>query len=140
MPDSNRIPAFREPNASSARLLEGCHILVVEDDCIQCDGIVASLSDAGATIIGPAINLNDAMQLCDKGGIHFAVVDIDLGDGPSFDLAWHLRRLQVPFLFVTAYECREIPPGLEDVTCLEKPFAGYVLVDAAARTAGGISA
>ena len=140
MPVSNRVPANSDPDASSARLLEGCHILVVEDDCIQCDGIVASLSDAGATIIGPAINLNDAMQLCDKGGIHFAVVDIDLGDGPSFDLAWHLRQLKVPFLFATGYECRKIPPGLEDVACLEKPFAQHALVHAAARTAGGISA
>ena len=78
------------------RRLDGLHVLVAEDDHIQCDGIVACITDFGATVVGPAHNLSEAHQLVTSNSIDIAVVDIDLGDGDTFDLARVLQSKGLP--------------------------------------------
>ena len=110
------------------RRLDGLHVLVAEDDHIQCDGIVACITDFGATVVGPAHNLSEAHQLVTSNSIDIAVVDIDLGDGDTFDLARVLQSKGLPFIFATGYNCRKVPPDFGHVRCLEKPFTEDALV------------
>ena len=120
------------------RRLDGLHVLVAEDDHIQCDGIVACITDFGATVVGPAHNLSEAHQLVTSNSIDIAVVDIDLGDGDTFDLARVLQSKGLPFIFATGYNCRKVPADFGHVRCLEKPFTEDALVsslvDAISRT------
>jgi DNA-binding response OmpR family regulator len=50
-----------------------------------------------------------------------AMIDINLGSGPSFDLAKRLRQQHVPFVFVTSY-ADMIPVEFADIRCLHKPI------------------
>ena len=114
-------------NDAEQRLLDGLHVLVAEDDQLQCDGICSAIADFGATVVGPAHSKSEAHRLAISAAIDIAVVDIDLGDGDSFDLARTLKSQGRPFIFATGYDCREIPPDFSQVKCLEKPFSEHAL-------------
>lgn len=115
---------------ASQRPLEGVHVLVAEDDHLQCDGICSVITDIGASVVGPAHSLSEAHRLVTSRSIDIAVVDIDLGDGNSFDFARILTSQNLPFIFATGYDCRQIPADFEQVKCLEKPFTEHALVSA----------
>ena len=112
------------------RLLGGVHVLVAEDDHLQCDGICSVITGVGASVVGPAHSLSEAHRLVTSNSIDLAVVDIDLGDGDSFDFARILQSRCLPFIFATGYECRNIPSDFGQVKCLEKPFTEHALISA----------
>jgi len=120
----------------NGRRLDGLRILVAENDYIQCDGIVSCLAAMGATVVGPAHSLPEARQLLASNSIHFAIIDINLGDGVSFDLADALQSRSLPFIFATGYDCRNIPPELRHIKCLPKPFTEHALVSLLVDTVG----
>ena len=68
-----------------------------------------------------------------EGSIDAAVLDINLGGGPAFEIARDLNGRQVPFLFATGYDSAAIPDDLERAPRLEKPFGGPALVTAVSR-------
>ena len=111
------------------RQFSGLHVLVAEDDYIQCDWIVACLSDLGASVVGPAHCALQAHELLASERVQFAIVDLDLGDGVSFELAGGLHSRQVPFIFATGYDCLEIPAEFAHIRCLLKPFTERALAD-----------
>ena len=65
----------------------------------------------------------------ERSGAPEQVVDINLGRGPTFEIASMLTEKQVPFLFVTGYDQAAIPPEYESVRRLEKPFKGLDLIE-----------
>jgi two-component SAPR family response regulator len=62
-----------------------------------------------------------------------AIIDINLGSGPSYDVAASLRASQVPFLFVTGYDAGAIPPEFSDIERLEKPVNEFRMLHTLAR-------
>ena len=115
-------------------LLHGLNILVVEEDIVQADGICACVANAGAIVIGPAVEPGAAVALIATNGVDLAVVDVDLEDGRSYEVAGHLLQAKLPFLFVTGYECGAMPAEFGHVPCVEKPFSNARLVLALADT------
>jgi DNA-binding response OmpR family regulator len=101
--------------------LAGCSVLIVEDDYYLATDTQLALARAGATVVGPSARTEESITLIDKYNPDCAVVDINLGSGPSFDLAEVLRARSVPFLFLTGYDAGVIPPKFADVERLEKP-------------------
>ena len=117
---------------SSKKLLEALNVLVVEDDVLQAEEIRLCITDAGAIVLGPANTVKAAVAIIDMSGVDVATVDINLGEGPTFEVAGHLLRLKVPFLFVTGYDCRTMPEEFQHIVCLDKPFAEANLVQCVA--------
>lgn len=122
---------------TGGRRLDGLHVLVAEDDHIQCDGIVACITDFGATVVGPAHSLSEARELVRSNSVDIAVVDIDLGDGDTFDFARTLQSRGLPFIFATGYNCGKVPAGFEHIKCLEKPFTEHALVSSLVEAVSG---
>jgi two-component SAPR family response regulator len=116
------------PITSGKRLLEALNVLVVEDDVLQAEEICLCVTDAGAIILGPASTIKAAVAIIDMNGVDVATVDINLGDGPTFEVAGHLLRLKVPFLFVTGYDCSSMPEEFQHIVCLDKPFSEAALI------------
>lgn len=116
------------------RQLDGLRVLVAEDDHIQCDGIVACVAALGAIVVGPAHSLPEAHELVASKPVDLAIVDIDLGDGASFDLAKALQSRSLPFVFATAYDCHKVPREFEHIRCVEKPFTERALVSSLVET------
>lgn len=102
------------------RLLDGVHVLVAEDDHVQCDGICSVIIDIGASVVGPAHTLSEAHRLATSNSIDVAVLDI----------ARVLQSRNLPFIFATGYDCADIPPDFGQVSCLEKHFTEHALLSA----------
>ena len=121
---------MNERRNSSERLLQGRRVLVVEDQYYLATDIAEWLAAAGAEVVGPAPDADKACELLKTQPVDSGIVDINLGQGPSFDVASRLTEHGVPFLFATGYDQIAIPETFERVPRLEKPFNGAALVHA----------
>jgi DNA-binding response OmpR family regulator len=101
--------------------LAGRRVLVVEDDDYLATDAEVALRRAGAIVLGPLACTEDGLSLLAEHQPDCAVLDINLGSGPSFVLAEAMRSRSVPFLFVTGYDANAIPPQFANVERLEKP-------------------
>jgi len=113
--------------------LDGINVLLVEDDYYLATDEKAALEGAGARVIGPCRDADEASGLAVREIIDCAVVDINLGNGPSFAFARSMRAQGVPFVFVTGYDQAIIPPDLAGAERLEKPIRDRDLIAAVAR-------
>jgi len=115
---------------STNKGLEARRVLVVEDQYYLAADICDWLTDAGAKVLGPARNVQQASDLLKREAIDVAVVDINLGTGPTYVLAEELSGRAVPFLFATGYDQAAIPSEFQNAPRIEKPFSGSALVAA----------
>ncbi|MBA3729613.1 MAG: histidine kinase, partial [Sphingomonas sp.] len=102
--------------------LHGLRILVVEDDYYLATDTKAVIEGAGGKVVGPFGTAEEARIMLDASGADLAVIDINLGCWPVFDLARHLYSTNLPFLFATGYDQAVVPDDLSTVVRLEKPF------------------
>jgi CheY-like chemotaxis protein len=103
--------------------LEGKRILVVEDDWFLSDVTSQGLSDEGATVVGPASDAPEALELLDREGpFDAAVVDYSLRGKPSTELVEELVSRKIKVLLVTGYGDFVKPlPIAQKVRFLSKP-------------------
>ncbi|WP_184718647.1 hypothetical protein [Caulobacter sp.] len=113
--------------------LAGRRILIVEDNFYLASDAARALREAGAEIVGPIPRSGMALDVLARDGIQAAVVDINLGDGPSFELADALKHHGVPFVFVTGYDQIVIPERLSDIFTVQKPADMKAVVQAVTR-------
>lgn len=113
--------------------LAGLRVLVVEDDYYLATDGKEALELAGAEVMGPTAKESEALRLAKSGMVDCAVLDINLGAGPSFSVAEALREQSIPFLFTTGYDAVSIPSAYRDVERLEKPVDEANLVEAVKR-------
>ena len=102
--------------------LEGKRILILEDDFYLAREEQSLLEQAGAAVVGPFGTAFRVEKLSDLGHLDGAAIDINLGRGPSFDIAQALKQRGVPFVFVTGYDAAIIPTDLADIERVEKPI------------------
>ena len=113
--------------------LSGRRVLVVEDDFYLAKDAARALRGAGAEIVGPCPSEAAARDELDELRPDAAVVDINLGKGPSFKLAAALKDSGIPFVFTTGYDTDVIPPEFESVECLQKPMQHHQIVATIAK-------
>ncbi|RWH73422.1 response regulator [Mesorhizobium sp.] len=101
--------------------LHGRAVLVVEDDFYLADDTRQMLEEAGAEVLGPVSAANEALSLLEMLRPDYAVVDVNLGAGPSFGLASTLQARGIPFVFLTGYDLDIVPAEFKGVPCLQKP-------------------
>jgi len=82
--------------------LKGCRVLIVEDAVLLALELETGLSDAGAVIIGPAYELDEALTLLDQP-IDAAVLDANLNGQSVLPVAQALAERGIPFIFATGY-------------------------------------
>jgi DNA-binding response OmpR family regulator len=101
--------------------LQGQRILIVEDEYLVGMSLQDSLESAGATVIGPIGNVDDALHVLRQCELDLAVLDINLRGTKVFPVADALDELQVPFLFASAYSAGSLPARFGQRVLLEKP-------------------
>jgi DNA-binding NtrC family response regulator len=102
--------------------LRGIRVLILEDDYYSAADLQTVLERSGAKVVGPFCDAAEAAQAIEREQPDCAFVDVNLGDGPSFELPRALTRQKVPFAFVTGYNGDVIPAEFEAAERLEKPF------------------
>lgn len=113
---------------TSIATLAGKNVLIVEDDFYLADDEKSVLERAGAHVIGPFRDADQAIDRCTQERVDCAILDINLGSGPDFTLARTMQQQGIPFVFVTGYGSAAVPADLRAVERLEKPVRDQQLI------------
>lgn len=110
--------------------LAGKTVFIVEDS-----PLIAAFSDDmirgfGCSVIGPAHNMAEALELGQIEQIDLATVDLNIRGGKAFPLLRILRSRNIPFLITSGYADWSMPVEFEDTPRLAKPYSEAALRDA----------
>lgn len=121
---------------ASPQSLTGLNILVLEDEFYLAVEIKEGIERAGGVVMGPFPNAVAATAEIKRQTPDCAVVDINLGRGPSFEIVETLQDKAIPFIFLTGYDAPSIPPELADVELIEKPAELSRVIESLVRLTG----
>lgn len=111
--------------------LQGRRILVVEDNWLVGFAIADTLKTAGATVVGPAVSLQEATAWAQGEPPEAAVLDINIDGRSIVPVARILANSRVPFMVVTAYDKASFSePAFEGIPWIRKPFTHDALIEA----------
>jgi CheY-like chemotaxis protein len=112
-------------------VLNGRKVLVVEDQYAVALDLCEGLDREGASVVGPASSVEDALEMLESSGRpDVAVLDIQLRGGLVYPVADKLEQLGVPYLFTTACEPDEIPEQYRLAPRFDKPIRLSSIIDA----------
>lgn len=114
-------------------VLHGKKVLIVEDEALIAMLFEDILEDTACQIVGPAMNVRQAMALAEAEEIDIAVLDVNLNGESSFPVAALLQSRGVPLVFSSGYGSQGLPPEWQDRPTLPKPFTSDEVVDTLAR-------
>ncbi len=101
-------------------------ILIVEDDMfVALDLETIVLQEAEAEVVSVA-SVSAAERAADD--VDMAILDIDVVDGKTYDLARRLHRRHTPFIFVSASRREEVPGELRAAPFIAKPYDPAAIV------------
>ncbi len=102
--------------------LRGKCILLVEDSFVIAESMREHLEAIGCVVVGPAADVDAALELARTRPLDGALLDIKLNGADVYPVAAVLRDRGVPFVFVTGYSG---PAELEFklVPYVSKPFS-----------------
>ncbi len=116
-------PHHEQPVAVSGHMLTGLDVLLIEDSLIIALDVEDILRRFGARDVVTEGNVSDALQRIDTSRPDIAILDINLGDHNSFDIADRLAAIGVPFMFATGYgEQMVLPEKHRARIVLQKPY------------------
>lgn len=103
--------------------LTGLHVLLIEDEHIVAMAFARALRQFGATIVGPAATIEQALEtIASSVTIDGAMLDVNLRGVRAYAVADALCERGVPFVFATGYSAPIIPERYRTIPVLVKPF------------------
>ena len=113
--------------------LAGSRILVVEDEFIIALEIQTTLEEAGASVIGPAFTVAQALEFVLHEKISAATLDLRLGRESVTPIARLLAERHIPFLLYTGQPAGDpFRRAWPEVKVVSKPASGADLAAAVA--------
>ncbi|MEO8420543.1 MAG: response regulator [Hyphomicrobium sp.] len=125
------------PATKSLTELQGCKVLVVEDEPLEALDYCDRLTEAGAEIIGPFRSVSEALDAVGKQDVDVALLDYALADQNSEELQAALETRDIPFVVLTGYP-RVLVRRDDQQMVLSKPISDdllYMTIKAAAKAA-----
>src|SRR5215210_2651281 len=96
--------------------------LIAEDEAIIAMALADGLEEAGFHVLGPIANGSAVLEALTRLNPDVAVLDTRLRDGPSYNVAFELRRRGVPFVIYSGHQRPKDPhPAYADAPWVEKP-------------------
>lgn len=109
-------------------------ILVAEDEFITAFDLCDTVEEAGYEVQGPHAGISSAMLACQKERPDVALLDIELADGLSLELAQKLIDENVPVILHSEPEdTRALAMRFPRATTLVKPCPPAKLLDTVSR-------
>jgi CheY-like chemotaxis protein len=112
--------------------LKGTHVLILEDEMLIRMDLEETLRDLGCGKVTSVGRADEALAAMERDPVTFAMLDIQLGGGTSFEVAAALQELGVPFIFTSGSEEGEVPEPFAGIVFLGKPFQPAALASALA--------
>jgi CheY-like chemotaxis protein len=104
-----------------SRLLEGRHILVVEDEFLTVLEMSDLIEERGGTVVGPVGRLDQALAIVRSERLDGAILDVNLDGEMSLPAADELIAAGVPVVLVTGYSAAMLPERFAGVPKAVKP-------------------
>ena len=104
-------------------MIENKHVLALEDEPVVAFLLEDMLRDAGAAEVTLASRVAEAVAVVARGGIDFAVLDVNVHGERSYPVADQLLARHIPFIFASGYGDQEHPQQYKGVPTLTKPFS-----------------
>jgi DNA-binding response OmpR family regulator len=101
--------------------LQGCKVLIVEDEFLVASLLQEILETAGCIVAGPIPRVAE-VDAADRDTYDAAILDINVAGYRIDPVADALSRRSVPFVFVTGYSTGALPAEYADRPRLCKPF------------------
>jgi DNA-binding response OmpR family regulator len=102
-------------------------ILIVEDEPLIALDLQAIVEGEGHEVVAMHNSVAGA-----RGSLScppdFALLDIDVKDGKSFDLASELEARRIPFAFVSGSRQAEVPDHLRAARFIPKPYRDQAII------------
>jgi CheY-like chemotaxis protein len=116
---------------SRDRSLNGCRILVIEDEILIALNTEDMLRDVGADVVVATRASEAADHLYSSHSFHGAIIDLNLGDGCDSSLAAIAVGRGIPVVFATGYaRLADLPSTFAGIPIVSKPYTGRMLVSA----------
>jgi DNA-binding LytR/AlgR family response regulator len=96
-------------------------VLIVEDEplvAMDLESIVLGVIAADVVVVASVSSARQAMA----APLDFALVDIEVTDGRTFEIARELQRNGAPFVFISGAQRGALPPDLRGAPFISKPF------------------
>jgi two-component SAPR family response regulator len=106
--------------------LQGCKVMVVEDEPLEALDYCDRLSEAGAEIVGPFGSVSEALDVVGKQSVDVALLDYTLADKNSEELQAVLDVEHIPFVVLTGYP-RVLVRRHDHQMVLSKPISNDLL-------------
>lgn len=103
------------------RVLEGCRVLLVEDESLVAMLAEDMLLDFGCEV-ATAMRLEQALAHLAADEFDLAVLDVNLGETRSYPVADLLSARGIPFLFATGYGLEGLENAYQAVPVVQKPY------------------
>ncbi|NDV52567.1 response regulator [Salipiger sp. PrR003] len=103
------------------------HILVLEDDYFQAERMAIAISKRGDKVVGPFSSSAQAMPHIVRADA--AILDIRLKGDLCFTVADRCKQMLQPFVFITAFEIRDVPLRFAFDKFFQKPCDTDVILD-----------
>ncbi|MBA2587866.1 MAG: hybrid sensor histidine kinase/response regulator, partial [Alphaproteobacteria bacterium] len=117
----------------NAQPLESRHVLLVEDSMIIAMDAEEALKEIGAAKVVVAASVARALGALERGGLDFALLDLNLGAETSLPVADMLVQKKIAFAFATGYgEDSGLDQRYAGVPVLKKPYTADQLRQALA--------
>jgi DNA-binding response OmpR family regulator len=97
-------------------------VLIVEDEAMIAGLIQSILSAAGWSVVGPVATLERALETIERERLDAALLDIRINGHDAYAMADVLTGRRIPFIFVSGFTRKQMPPGYRDCAYIAKPF------------------
>jgi len=118
-PDTRRRVGQAEPGRGKPRVgRAGRRVLIVEDEAM----IETILRAAGWSVVGPVATLERALETIERERLDAALLDVRVNGHDAFAVADVLVKRNIPFIFVSGFTRKQMPPRYRDCAYIAKPF------------------
>jgi CheY-like chemotaxis protein len=122
-PDVRRAAGRAEPGHGKPPVRRaGRRVLIVEDEAMIAGLIETILSAAGWSVVGPVATLERALETIELERLDAALLDVRINGHDAFAVADVLMARRIPFIFVSGFTRKQMPPAYRHCAHIAKPF------------------
>src|SRR5262249_23611105 len=122
-PDAGLAAGQASPGVGRRRVKRaGRRVLIVEDEAMIAGLIESILRKGGWSVVGPVATLERALETIERERLDAALLDVRINGRDVYAVADVLMGRGIPFIFVSGFARKQMPPGYRDCAHIAKPF------------------
>ncbi len=109
--------------------LHNVTVMVAEEDPLLADDLRNILTEHGATVAGPASNVEAALELLENSKPDCAILNAGVAYETAMRISRRLNELGIPYLIQSGHSEQKLPDDLKGSRFLAKPIERQRLIE-----------